>query len=146
MPEKFDMHYTGSDGAQHRPYMVHRALLGSMERFFGVLIEHYGGAFPLWLAPVQMLVLPIADRHHDYARQVEQRLSAAGFRVEVDARNEKLGYKIREAQAQKHPYMLVVGDRDVEAGTVSVRAREQGDLGARPLDAFIQSAKGELTH
>jgi threonyl-tRNA synthetase len=146
LPERFEMYYMGSDGAQHRPYMVHRALLGSMERFFGVLIEHYGGAFPLWLAPVQMVVLPIADRHHEYARQVEQRLTEAGFRVEVDARNEKLGYKIREAQAQKYPYMLVVGDRDVEAGTVSVRSREQGDVGATPIDAFIQAAKGELTH
>jgi threonyl-tRNA synthetase len=145
LPERFDLTYVGSDGVQHRPYMVHRALLGSMERFFGVLIEHYGGAFPLWLAPVQMVVLPIADRHHDYARQVQEKLAAAGFRVEVDARNEKLGYKIREAQSLKLPYMLVVGDKDVEAGAVSVRSREQGDQGAQPLDAFIAAARAELT-
>jgi threonyl-tRNA synthetase len=145
LPEKFDLTYMGSDGAQHRPYMVHRALLGSMERFFGVLIEHYGGAFPLWLAPVQMIVLPIADRHHGYAKQVQEKLSAAGFRVDVDARNEKLGYKIREAQGQKVPYMLVVGDKDAEAGAVSVRSREQGDQGAQPLDAFIAAARAELT-
>jgi threonyl-tRNA synthetase len=145
LPEKFDIYYMGSDGAQHRPYMVHRALLGSMERFFGVLIEHYGGAFPLWLAPVQMLLLPIADRHHDYARRVEQQLADAGFRVETDARNEKVGYKIREAQGQKIPYMLVVGDKEAEAGAVSVRSREQGDQGARPLEAFIEAARAELT-
>jgi threonyl-tRNA synthetase len=145
LPEKFDIYYTGSDGAQHRPYMVHRALLGSMERFFGVLIEHFGGAFPLWLAPVQMLVLPIADRHHEYARQVEEQLNAAGFRVEVDTRNEKVGYKIREAQTQKIPYMLVVGDKEAEAGAVSVRSREAGDQGAIPVDAFVEAARAELT-
>jgi threonyl-tRNA synthetase len=145
MPERFELEYIGEDGQAHRPVVIHRGVLSTMERMLAFLIERYAGAFPLWLAPVQMLVLPIADRHHDYARQVQERLTAAGFRVEVDARNEKLGYKIREAQTQKLPYMLVVGDKDQEAGAVSVRHRELGDQGAVSLDAFIEAARAELT-
>jgi len=144
-PERFDITYIGEDGQPHRPIMIHRALLGALERFFGVLIEHYAGAFPLWLAPVQVRVLPIADRHHEYAEQVRLGLADAGFRVEVDARNEKTGYKIREAQLQKVPYMLVVGDKEVQAGTVSVRSRDRGDLGTQQVDALIQSLTSELT-
>ncbi|HEY7509893.1 MAG TPA: His/Gly/Thr/Pro-type tRNA ligase C-terminal domain-containing protein, partial [Vicinamibacteria bacterium] len=123
----------GEDGKAHQPVMVHRALLGSLERFFGVLIEHYGGAFPLWLAPVQAVVIPVAERHQDYGRKVAEQLRAAGARVSVDDRSEKMGYKIREAQVQKIPYMLVVGDKEVEAGNVSVRHRQKGDLGAQAV-------------
>jgi threonyl-tRNA synthetase len=133
-PERFDMAFIGEDGRQHRPYMVHRALLGSMERFFGTLIEHYGGAFPLWLAPVQAVVIPIADRHNDYAGTVAGRLRAAGLRAEVDARSERMQHKIRDAQVQKVPYMLVVGDREAAAGTVNVRLRGGDNLGPLPLD------------
>jgi threonyl-tRNA synthetase len=127
-----------------RPIMIHRALLGSLERFMGVLIEHYAGAFPLWLAPVQAIVLPIADRHAPYAEQVREELEKAGFRVKVDTRNEKTGYKIREAQLQKIPYMLIVGDREVESGGVSVRSRDEGDLGSRPLAEFVGMAREAL--
>ena len=130
--ERFELEFIGEDGQPHRPYMVHRALLGSMERFFGVLIEHFGGAFPFWLAPVQALVIPIADRHLDYAAEVASELKAAGLRAEVDGRREKMQAKIRDAQNQKVPYMLVVGDRDIQAGAVSVRERQQGDLGPMP--------------
>jgi threonyl-tRNA synthetase len=133
-PERFDLTYVGDDGKEHRPFMVHRALLGSLERFFAILVEHYGGAFPLWLAPVQAVVIPIADRHLDYARDVAARLELAGVRVDVDGRREKVNFKIREAQTQKVPYMLVVGDREVESGQAAVRARTEGDLGARPID------------
>ena len=136
-PERFDITYIGQDNAQHRPIMIHRALLGSLERFMGVLIEHYAGAFPLWLAPVQAVVIPIADRHTEYAENVAARLKTEGFRVDVDSRNEKTGYKIREAQLQKIPYMLVVGDREAEAGQVSVRSRAEGDKGAVPVDDLI---------
>jgi threonyl-tRNA synthetase len=128
-PNRFELEYIGEDGKAHQPVMVHRALLGSLERFFGVLIEHYGGAFPLWLAPVQAVVVPVAERHHDYARGVADKLRAQGLRVHVDDRSEKLNYKIREAQVQKIPYMLVVGDKEAQAGTVSVRHRQAGDLG-----------------
>jgi threonyl-tRNA synthetase len=127
-----------------RPIMIHRALLGSLERFMGVLIEHYAGAFPLWLAPVQAIVLPIADRHAAYAEQVRERLQQEGFRAKVDGRNEKTGYKIREAQLQKIPYMLIVGDREVESGNVSVRSRDEGDLGSRPVEEFIGLAREAL--
>ncbi|OFV87349.1 MAG: threonine--tRNA ligase [Acidobacteria bacterium RBG_16_70_10] len=135
-PERFRLEYIGEDGRAHPPVMVHRALLGSLERFFGVLIEHYGGAFPLWLAPVQAVVLPVAERHHAYSREVAEKLRALGLRVHVDDRSEKTGYKIREAQVQKVPYMLVVGDREVAATTVSVRHRQAGDLGPRPVEEF----------
>lgn len=138
-PERFDITYVDQENQGVRPIMIHRALLGSLERFFGVLIEHYAGAFPLWLSPVQMVVLPIADRHTEYAEKVRGMLEDAGFRAKVDARNEKTGYKIREAQLQKIPYMLIVGDREQEAGTVSVRARDEGDLGPKAVEEFIGS-------
>ena len=130
LPRRFGLTYVGSDGAEHQPYMVHRALFGSMERFMGVLIEHFGGAFPTWLAPVQAVIIPIADRHHDYARDVQGRLVDKGLRAEVDARNERMGFKIREAQLQKVPYMLIVGDREIAAGAIGVRLRSGEDLGA----------------
>jgi len=136
LPERFDLHYTGADGAFHRPVMVHRALWGSVERFFGVLIEHYAGAFPVWLAPVQVTVLPVSEKVNDYAENVAGALRAAGFRVELDARSEKLQAKIRDAQLQKIPYMLVVGGKEAAAGTVSVRSRSRGDLGPQPLADF----------
>ncbi len=144
LPERFDLEYIGPDGKPHRPVMIHRAPFGSLERLIGILIEHYGGAFPLWLAPVQVIVLPIADRHIPYAQQIRHRLEEEGFRVEVDARNEKTGFKVREAELQKIPYMLVVGDRDMQNGTVSVRKRSAGDQGAVSLDAFIARLKEEL--
>ena len=145
MPERFDLEFIGEDGKPHRPVMIHRAALGAIERFMGILIEETAGAFPLWLAPVQVVILPIADRHEEYSRQVAARLEAEGLRVSVDARNEKTGFKIREAQLQKIPYMLVVGDREAEAGNVAVRQREEGDLGAMPVDDFIGRVKNELT-
>jgi threonyl-tRNA synthetase len=135
-PDRFQLEYVGEDGKAHQPVMVHRALLGSLERFFGVLIEHYAGAFPLWLAPVQAVLIPVAERHQAYARELAGRLGAQGVRVQVDERNEKMGYKIREAQVQKVPYMLVVGDREVEAKNVSVRHRSAGDLGAMEAEAI----------
>jgi threonyl-tRNA synthetase len=143
-PERFDMSFIGEDGQQHRPYMVHRALLGSVERFFGILIEHYGGAFPLWLAPVQAKIIPIADRHVDYCERVAIDLRAEGLRVEVDARNERMQAKIRDAQLQKVPYMLIAGDRDVEADAVSVRTRAGDDLGAMPVFQVIDRLKDEV--
>ena len=136
MPERFELEYVGEDGEKHRPIMIHRALLGSIERFIGVITEHFAGAFPTWLNPVQVKLLPVTDRAAEYARDVAAKLDAQGFRVEVDGRNEKIGKKIREAQLEKIPYMLVVGDRDMEAGTVSVRHRAEGDLGAMSLEAF----------
>ena len=145
MPQRFGLKYVGADNAEHQPVMIHRAIFGSLERFIAILIEHYVGAFPLWLAPVQVVVLPIADRHLDYARQVHSRVSAAGLRVEVDERQEKIGYKIREAQLQKVPYMLVVGDKEADQGSVSVRSRAGGDQGSRPLDEFVQLATLEVT-
>ena len=144
LPERFDLVYQDSEGGRSRPYMVHRAILGSMERFMGVLIEHYAGAFPLWLAPVQAVVIPIADRHNEYAEQVKTALAAGGFRAEVDSRSERMNLKIRNAQMQKVPYMLVVGDKEMEAQSVSVRHREEGDLGAMALDALLAKLKGEL--
>ena len=136
MPERFELEYVGEDGEKHRPIMIHRALLGSIERFIGVITEHFAGAFPTWLHPVQVKLLPVTDRATDYAKEIAAKLSAQGFRVEVDGRNEKIGKKIREAQLDKIPYMLVVGDRDMEAGTVSVRHRAEGDLGAMSLEDF----------
>jgi threonyl-tRNA synthetase len=143
-PENFDLKYTGADNAEHRPVVIHRAILGSFERFIALLIEHYAGAFPLWLAPVQAVMLPISDRHLAYARSVRDRLTAAGLRANVDERQEKIGYKIREAQLQKVPYMLVVGDRESAEGTVAVRARAGGDHGAVAIDSFIASAREEI--
>lgn len=142
LPKRFDLAYTGPDGQPHQPVMLHRALLGSIERFLGVLIEHYAGAFPIWMAPVQAVVIPIAERHHDYARRVERRLKEANLRVEVDGRNEKMGYKIRAAQTQKVPYMLVVGDKELESGEVSVRNRFLGDEGSQSLELFLEKIEG----
>ncbi len=144
LPERFDVTYIAEDGREHRPYMVHRALLGSMERFFGVLVEHYAGAFPLWLAPVQAMVIPIADRHVEYANKVAEQLRAAGFRVEVDDRNERMQAKIRDAQLQKVPYMLVAGDREAEAGEAAVRLRSGEDLKGRPLAEIIERMRQEV--
>ncbi|HEY7189339.1 MAG TPA: threonine--tRNA ligase [Vicinamibacterales bacterium] len=142
--ERFDLKYIGADNAEHRPVIIHRAIFGSFERFVALLIEHYAGAWPLWLAPVQAVVMPISDRHRDYAVGVRDRLAAAGLRVELDDRQEKIGYKIREAQLQKIPYMLVTGDREAAEGAVSVRSRSAGDLGTRPLDVFVNDAIEEV--
>jgi threonyl-tRNA synthetase len=144
MPERFDLKYIGADNAEHRPIVIHRAIFGSFERFIALLIEHYAGAFPLWLAPVQAVVLPIADRHQAYAASVRSALAGAGLRAELDDRQEKIGYKIREAQLQKVPYMLVSGDREAAEGTIAVRSRAGGDLGARPIDQFVNDALGEV--
>jgi threonyl-tRNA synthetase len=140
-PERFDMTYVGEDGMEHRPYMVHRALLGSLERFFGILVEHYAGAFPVWLAPEQARVIPIADRHIEYAKQMEDALRQAHLRVSTDASSSRMNAKIREAQMQKVPYMLVIGDKEVEAGAVAVRLRSGNDLGALPVADFIAHAE-----
>ncbi len=144
LPARFDLEYVGEDGARHQPLMVHRALLGSVERFFGMLIEHYAGAFPVWLAPVQVSVLPLSEKVADYAKQVTEKLKAAGFRVHLDERNEKLQAKIRDAQMEKIPYMLVLGGKEAEAGTASVRHRTKGDQGAIPLDQFIANLRNEI--
>ena len=142
--ERFDLTYVGPDNAEHRPVIIHRAIFGSFERFIALLIEHFAGAWPLWLAPVQAVVLPIADRHAAYAGAVRDQLDAAGLRVELDQRQEKIGYKIREAQLQKVPYMLVIGDREAADGTVSVRGRSLGDLGARPVQEFAETTREEV--
>ena len=144
LPERFGLKYTGADNADHRPVVIHRAIFGSFERFVALLLEHYAGAWPLWLAPVQAVVLPIADRHLPYARQVVTDLAAAGLRVELDERQEKIGYKIREAQLQKVPYMLVTGDREVADQTVAVRSRSTGDQGAIGVQAFVSMAEKEI--
>ncbi len=144
LPERFDLKYVGADNAEHRPVVIHRAIFGSFERFMALLIENFAGAWPLWLAPVQVMVLPLSDRHLDYARRVRDELAAAGLRVEVDERVEKIGYKIREAQLQQVPYMLVIGDREAAEGTVSVRSRRGGDLGARPVADFVSAARQEV--
>ena len=144
LPERFNLEYTGEDGQKHRPVMIHRVVFGSIERFIGVITEHFAGAFPLWLTPVQVKVLPVTDRAHEYAKSLTQKLVDAGIRAEDDCRSEKLGYKIREAQMQKIPYMLVVGDRDMENGTVSVRTRKGEDLGAMTMDAFLSKCLAEI--
>lgn len=144
LPERFHLTYTGADGAEHQPYMVHRALLGSLERFFGILIEHYAGAFPTWLAPVQAKVLPITDAQHEAAKAVLSKLAAADLRVEADWSNDKVGAKIRKATLAKTPYMLVLGGREAEAGLVAVRSREKGDLGTMTPEAFIELIKQEI--
>jgi threonyl-tRNA synthetase len=144
IPQRFDLKYTGADNAEHRPVVIHRAIFGSFERFIAILIEHYAGAFPLWLAPVQAVVLPISDRHLAYSASVRDQLKAAGLRVLLDERQEKIGYKIREAQLQKIPYMLVAGDRESADGTVSVRTRADGDQGATTISGFITSAQDEI--
>ena len=144
LPERFDMTYVAADGSKQRPYMIHRALLGSVERFFGILIEQYAGAFPTWLAPVQAKILPLSDRHAAHAERVAEMLRERDVDVEIDGRNEKIGYKIREAQLQKVPYMLVIGDKEMEAGQVAVRSRREGDLGVMALDAFVSRITGEI--
>ena len=144
LAERFNLEFIGEDGLPHRPYMVHRALLGSMERFFGVLIEHFAGAFPVWLAPVQVMIIPIADRHLDYAHEVAGKLKAEGLRVEIDERSERMNAKIRDAQNQKIPYMLVVGDKEVEAGKVALRLRSGENPGSMQLDDFLSLARSDV--
>ncbi|ACA55204.1 threonine--tRNA ligase [Clostridium botulinum] len=144
MPERFDLSYIGADGEKHRPVMVHRTIYGSVERFIGILIEQYAGAFPTWLAPVQVKLMNITDAQYDYLKKVEEALKENNIRVEIDTRNEKIGYKIREAQLQKIPYMLILGDKEVEAGKVAVRSRKDGDLGAISLEEFIEKIKNEI--
>ena len=149
LPERFELEYTGADGAKHRPIMIHRVVFGSIERFIGILTEHYAGAFPTWLAPVQVKLLPIADRHIEYVRKLQEKLEEAGIRCELDDRSEKIGFKIRSAQLEKIPYMLVVGDKDIESGTVAVRSRKNGDEGASTIEDFIariQKEVAEKTH
>ena len=143
MPERFDLEYIGADGEKHRPVMIHRVVLGSIERFIGVITEHFAGAFPTWLSPVQVKILPITDRTHEYAKAVAEKLEALGIRTEVDLRNEKLGFKIREAQMSKVPYKLVVGDKEAEDGTVAVRTRD-ADKGAMPVDEFVAKIQEEI--
>ena len=146
LPARFELEYVGEDGERHQPVMVHRALFGSIERFFGVLIEHYGGAFPLWLAPIQVGLVPISERHHAYAAKVEAELKGAGLRVETDDRNEKMNGKIRDFANLKTPYILVFGDKEEAAGTVSVRTRAKGDQGSIPLADFIAKCKELARH
>ncbi|MEO7135954.1 MAG: threonine--tRNA ligase [Vicinamibacterales bacterium] len=144
MPQRFDLKYIGADNTEHRPVVIHRAIFGSIERFIAILIEHFAGAFPIWFAPVQAIVLPIADRHAEYAEQVRAQLADGGLRVALDTRQEKVNYKIREAQLQKVPYMLVIGDREAAEGAVAVRSRAKGDLGARPVGQFLADALAEV--
>lgn len=144
MPQRFDLEYTGADGEKHRPVMIHRVAFGSVERFIGILIEHFAGAFPTWLSPVQVKVLPISDKYMDYANTVLAQLNDAGIRAEIDTRAEKIGYKIREARLQKIPYMLVVGAKEEEEKAVSVRSRFKGDEGQKDLQAFIADILEEI--
>lgn len=144
LPDRFNLEYTGSDGEKHTPVMIHRVVFGSIERFIGVITEHFAGAFPIWLAPVQVKLLPIADRHHDYAFEIAKKLETKGIRCEVDTRSEKTGYKIREAQLQKIPYMLLMGDKDIEGNCVSVRKRGEGDIGAMGVDEFVEMAAKQI--
>jgi threonyl-tRNA synthetase len=144
MPEQFELTYMGADNHEHRPVMIHRALMGSFERFIGILIEHYAGEFPLWLAPVQARVLPIADRHIDYAREVAAQLDAAGIRVDVDDRTESIGKKIRDGELHKVPYMLVVGDQEQSDAKVAVRKHREGDLGASSVSDFAASLSAAI--
>jgi threonyl-tRNA synthetase len=144
MPERFDLTYVGADGEKHRPAMIHRVIFGSIERFIAILTEHFAGAFPIWLAPVQVKVMPISERQNDYAVEVANKLEELNIRVELDNRNEKIGYKIREAQMQKIPYMLVVGDKEVENNAVAVRDRKEGDRGSMSLDEFISNIQKEI--
>ena len=146
LPERFDLTYIGEDGQQHRPYMVHRALMGSMERFFGILIEHYGGAFPVWLSPIQAMAIPIADRHMDYASEVVDRLKAAGIRAKLDSRSERMNAKIRDAQKQKIPYMLVIGDQEMESGQIALRYRSGDNPGPMKIEKFIEIAQQEIAN
>lgn len=144
LPLRFNLSYIDSNGEKKTPIMIHRALFGSFERFIGIITEHFAGAFPTWLAPVQVRLLPIADSHKEYAKKVEEELDAAGIRTEIDDREEKIGYKIREAQLQKIPYMLILGDKEVEANQVGVRSRKDGDMGAMNMKKFIEKIKEEI--
>ena len=144
MPERFDLTYVGADGEKHRPVMIHRVVFGSIERFIAILTEHYAGAFPIWLAPIQVKVLPISDKHHEYVLELQKTFEQKGLRVEVDLRSEKIGYKIREAQLEKVPYMLIVGDKEMEENAVAVRSRKEGDLGAQPVEIFINKVLEEI--
>lgn len=144
LPERFALEYVGADGAKHRPVMIHRVVFGSIERFIGIITEHFAGAFPTWLAPVQAKVMNITDRSADYARAVQEKLDAAGIRAELDLRNEKIGYKIREAQMQKVPYMLVVGDKEAADGSISVRSRTGENRGSLPLEDFLAQLQDEV--
>ncbi len=144
MPERFDLNYIGEDGEKHRPVMLHRVIFGSIERFIGIITEHFSGAFPVWLSPVQVKILPISDSQKDYANKIVEKLEEEGIRVEIDARQEKIGYKIREAQLQKVPYMLIIGAKEVESNLVGVRDRKQGDIGAMQVDEFISKIKKEI--
>ena len=144
MPERFDLTYVGADGEKHRPVMIHRVVFGIIERFIAILTEHYAGAFPLWLAPVQVMIVPISENQSKYAHQVCKKLIAKGIRAEVDDRNEKMGYRIREAQLQKIPYMLVLGEKEKEAKTVAVRNRKKGDLGVMSYSDFVKKLLDEI--
>ena len=144
MPERFDLNYIGEDGQKHRPVMIHRACYGSIERFIGILIEHFAGAFPLWLAPVQVRILPITERQTAYASDIARRMRELDIRVEVDSRNEKIGYKIREGQMEKIPYMFIVGDKEIDSQAVAVRKRGQGDLGPQPFENILQTIQEEI--
>ena len=143
MPERFDLTYIGEDGEKHRPVMLHRVVFGSIERFIGIITEHFAGAFPVWLAPVQVKILPISDSQKEYAENVVKKLEANGIRVELDARQEKIGYKIREAQLQKVPYRLIIGDKEIEANAIGVRSRKEGEIGQMDVDKFIEKVKLE---
>jgi threonyl-tRNA synthetase len=144
LAERFDLTYIAQDGSEKRPVMIHRVILGSMERFLGALIEHYAGALPLWLSPLQVVVMPITDKQHKYAAQLKERLTSAGMRVKLDDRKETIGYKIREAQLEKTPYMLILGKKEEEAGTITVRSRQDGDEGQSKIDKFIERLKKQV--
>lgn len=146
LPERFELEYTGSDGEKHRPIMIHRVVFGSIERFIGIITEHFAGAFPMWLAPVQVKFLPVADRHLDYVNKIKEQFENAGIRCEVDDRSEKVGFKIRNAQLEKVPYMILAGDKDIENGTISIRSRKNGDEGAYTVEEFIKRAKEEVAN
>jgi threonyl-tRNA synthetase len=145
MPERFDLEYTGADGQKHKPVVIHRAPFGSLERFIGVLIEHYAGEFPLWLSPVQAVVIPITDEQKEYALSIIQKMKQSNVRVEIDDRNEKINYKIRECEVKKIPYMLVVGEKEKQSNTVSVRRHKKGDLGVKPIDEFLHNFVKEIS-
>ncbi|WP_461829855.1 His/Gly/Thr/Pro-type tRNA ligase C-terminal domain-containing protein, partial [Aquifex sp.] len=144
LPERFDMTYVGPDNQKHRPYMIHRALLGSIERFTGILLEHYAGLLPIWLSPTQVMIIPIADRHHEYANKVLETLKSEGIRAEIDLREERMNAKIRDAELKKIPVILVVGDREVQNNTVSVRTKKEGNLGAMELSKFVEWIKEKV--
>jgi threonyl-tRNA synthetase len=144
MPERFDLTYVGADGEKHRPVMIHRVIFGSIERFIAILTEHFAGAFPVWLAPVQAIILPISEKQNEYVEKLKAKLEELEIRVEADLRNEKVGYKIREAQLQKIPYMLVVGDKEMEAGAVAVRDRKEGDKGVMQFEDFLAQIQDEI--